>query len=295
MVTKNVIYFILKGEFNLIMSEIIKLRTGIMSTEEIAKWFGVSYGHFRKKHIKDKKLKELSIYCDYEVRPHKGFYIKKIYNIDIYLFLPFIEERMKYATERLNNWLPEKVIDSYKAISRYSLDKSDTMPAVNYIDIDTGVVYDLKTTQQKTISSFARIVAKASEEDYGKPSKGINGGGKKGWCEIIDCRAHSDGISTFDYDFIDDEDREEVSKCWDNLAKAKKTKEMLKELHDAIDDEAQLTTDDLIDLVKDWDDSLYVRFIYNPMKDYFAKKYPGEEWIYARATLRHDWEEESAF
>lgn len=277
------------------MSEIIKLRTGIMSTEEIAKWFGVSYGHFRKKHIKDKKLKELSIYCDYEVRPHKGFYIKKIYNIDIYPFLPFIEERMKYATERLNNWLPEKVIDSYKSISRYSLDKSDTMPEVNYIDIDTGVVYDMKTTQQKTISSFARIVAKASEEDYGKPSKGINGGGKKGWCEIIDCRAHSDGISTFDYDFIDDEDREEVSKCWDNLAKAKKTKEMLKELHDAIDDDAQLTTDDLIDLVKDWDDSLYVRFIYNPMKDYFAKKYPGEEWIYARATLRHDWEEESAF
>lgn len=268
---------------------------GIMSTEEIAKWFGISYGHFRKKQIKDKKLKELSIYCDYEVRPHKGLYIKKIYNIDIYPFLPFIEERMKYAAQRLNNWLPEKVIDSYKSISRYSIDESDTMPMVNYIDIDTGVVYDMKTTQQKTISSFARIVAKASEEDYGKPSQGINGGGKKGWCEIIDCRAHSDGISTFDYDFIDDEDREEVSKCWDNLAKAKKTKEMLKELHDAIDDEAQLTTDDLIDLVKDWDDSLYVRFIYGPMKNYFAKKYPGEGWIYARATLRHDWEEESAF
>lgn len=295
MVTKIVIYFILKGEFNFAMPEIIKLRTGIMSTEEIAKWFGISYGHFRKKQIKDKKLKELSIYCDYEVRPHKGLYIKKIYNIDIYPFLPFIEERMRYATERLNSWLPEKVIDSYKSISRYSIDESNTMPTVNYIDIDTGTVYDMKTTQQKTISSFARIVAKASEEDYGKPSQGINGGGKKGWCEIIDCRAHSDGISTFDYDFIDDEDREEVSKCWDNLAKAKKTKEMLKELHDAIDDEAQLTTDDLIDLVRDWDDSLYVRFIYNPMKDYFAKKYPEEGWIYARATLRHDWEEESAF
>lgn len=277
------------------MKEIVHLRLGYMDTQEIAHWFGLSYDYFKHKKVKEPRLKELALYCDFEVRPRKGLYIKKIYNIDIYPFLPFIEERMKYATERLNNWLPEKVIDSYKSISRYSIDESDTMPTVNYVDIDTGIVYDMKTTQQKTISSFARIVAKASEEDYGKPSKGINGGGKKGWCEIIDCRAHSDGISTFDYDFIDDEDRQEVSKCWDNLAKAKKTKEMLKELHDAIDDEAQLTTDDLIDLVKDWDDSLYVRFIYGPMKNYFAKKYPGEGWIYARATLRHDWEEESAF
>ena len=275
--------------------DITRLRLGYMETKEIASWFGLSYKYFSRKAVKEPRLKELERYCDFELRPRKGFYIKKIYGIDIYPFLPFIKERMEFANKRLSEWAAETVIDSYKAISRYSLDESDTMPQVPMINTDTGEAYDLKTTQQKTISSFARIVAKASEEDYGKPSKGINGGGKKGWCEIIDCRAHSDGISTFDYDFIDDEDREEVSKCWDNLAKAKKTKEMLKELHDAIDDEAELTTDDLIDLVKDWDDSLYVRFIYNPMKDYFAKKYPEEEWIYARATLRHDWEEESAF
>lgn len=262
-----------------------------MSLEEIAKWFGVSYGHFRKRQIKDKKLKELSIYCDYEIRPYKGLYIKKIYDIDIYPFLPFIEERMKYAAQRLNNWIPEKVIDSYKAISRYSIEESNTMPQVSMIDSSTGEMYDIKETQRRTISSFARIVAKASEEDYGKPSERMNGKGKKGWCEIIDCRAHSDGISTFDYDFIDEEDKKEVSKCWENLAKAKKTKEMLKVLHDAIDDETQLTTDDLVELIKDWDDSLYVRFVYNPMKDYFAEKYPGGDWIYARATLRHEWEE----
>lgn len=83
-----------------------KLRLGKMTSKELAEWFGVSYGYFKKKDASVKKYEELKLFCDYEKK--YGFVnIKEIY----------ISEYIKNYDEQIaKNYLKEvcknnKVID----------------------------------------------------------------------------------------------------------------------------------------------------------------------------------------
>lgn len=56
--------------------KIMQLKTGFISTKELAQWMNMSYSGFRKNS--DKKLNILKSYCDYE-KVHGGVNIKEIY------------------------------------------------------------------------------------------------------------------------------------------------------------------------------------------------------------------------
>lgn len=58
------------------------LTLGKIKSEDLAKWFGISYNYYRRKPNKEKLLEELKDYADYE-EVYGGVEIKKIY-IDIY-------------------------------------------------------------------------------------------------------------------------------------------------------------------------------------------------------------------
>ena len=57
----------------------MKLKIGIMSNKELAEWFGISPSSLS--HDKERKIKELSAYADFELigKKTKKINIKKIY------------------------------------------------------------------------------------------------------------------------------------------------------------------------------------------------------------------------
>ena len=61
------------------MQDQMKLKLGKMTTKELAKWFGISYGSFRV--TKENKLEELKLYCEFE-EVYGGVDIKEIYDED---------------------------------------------------------------------------------------------------------------------------------------------------------------------------------------------------------------------
>ena len=58
----------------------MKLKTGKMTSKELAQWFGVSYGHYR--NVTKKFLKALELYCDFEP-VYGGIIISKVH-IEVY-------------------------------------------------------------------------------------------------------------------------------------------------------------------------------------------------------------------
>lgn len=268
------------------------LLIGFMKFETVAKWFGISYSYFKHKTVKEKKLKELTLYCDYSIA-RGGVEITKIY-VDTYPYIGVNAKRVPLIPEKLTNWKSNE-INTYSYIADSIIEETDTRPTVPRLNRKQEIM-TMEETIRKDIHSFAQIVSKASVDDYGKASDGINGGGKKGWCEFIECRARRGENVCYDFVPLDEEDLKYLEQCWDNRMKAKKTKQTLKNVSERLKTDDELTKEQVYSMMQDWENSTYGVYIYRPMRDYLTNKYnDGEEWVYSQATLRHDWEEESVF
>ena len=269
-----------------------ELTLGHMDSKDIAEWFGISYDYYRKTKTKTKKLKELELYCDF-TRESRGITITRIY-VSVYPYIGVNIKRNKLLPQKQEEWKGQ-TINTNTNIADLIIIESDTRPTVPKLNKKDEVM-TMEETIQRDIHSYAQIVGIASIEDYGKPEDGINGGGKKGWCEFIECRARKREYTSYNFIPLDKEDIDYLESCWDDRLRATKTRQTLKNVSQRIKEDDELSKDEVFGLMKEWENSTYGKYIYGPMRDYLSDKYGDGEWIYARATLRHNWEEEeSAF
>ena len=165
------------------MQDQMKLKLGKMTTKELAKWFGISYGSFRV--TKENKLEELKLYCEFE-EVYGGVDIKEIYD----------EDNLVYVKSNRKNY--ELVKSSFD--EEWNKDGIDTCSNVAF------KIYD-KHNNELTIgeNTTYNYVLRARNELYGVPFISL---GELGSCVYLWCKKEMLDDGTIVYtQFSDEEDK----------------------------------------------------------------------------------------
>ena len=160
-----------------------QLKLGKIKTKELADWFGISYGSFRV--VKQQKLEELKLYCDFE-EIYGGVNILKIYD----------NSNLEYIKESKKNY--ELVKTSFS--EEWNEDGIDTCSNV------AVKIYDKHKNELTVLDNTTyNYVRKARNELFGIP---FLDAGELGSCVYLWCKKEQLADGTIIYtQFTDEEDK----------------------------------------------------------------------------------------
>ena len=144
-----------------------ELRLGKVKSQELAKWFGMSYGSFRVN--KQSKLEELKLYCDF-VEVYGGINITNIYDY--------------------NNVVYHKATRKNYEIVKSSFDEEWDKSGIDTCSNVAIKIYNKHKNELTVVDTTAyNYVIQVRNELYGKPFENI---GSLGDCIYLWCRKEYD-------------------------------------------------------------------------------------------------------
>jgi hypothetical protein len=156
----------------------MELKLGKMTTQELADWFGISYGSFR--NVKKKKLEELTEFCFFE-EIRGGINITAIIN-------------------------PVYVKNSQKIREIYEQGFEELRQPIDTVSNINEKIYDKYYEQLPTLSSAAsgyRYAIEVRNANYGVPFKDV---GSLGRCYYLWCKVEKQNDQDYYIQFTEEEE-----------------------------------------------------------------------------------------
>ena len=154
------------------------LRLGIMKTQELAEWMGISYSTFKKK--KKEKLQELTNFCNFE-EVYGGVNIIQIY---------------EYKYNKLGSFSKQTIVKNLPQV--WSQDGLDTCKRV-------GEEIRLKNNLPIASGTASKYAGVGRTKWFGKPYNDIEG--SLGRCNYILCKTEGEGANTRYIRFTQEEEK----------------------------------------------------------------------------------------
>lgn len=260
----------------------------LMTNAKMANWFGVSEAAYIRR--RKQKLEELALFADFEYIPYKGVYIKEVYYPEYSKNQDRFTEKAKDTVDKTHTG---HSLISYSSNSYWAMQASDTVPDKPKPYRGSTQLKSLHDTVVSSIRYRNKITSKISKELYGDPRQRMNDRtGSKGWCEYIWCRGIKGDYVCEEFDFMDEEDIEFADKCWDDFTNNRKTKAVMRRTYEILAEDEEFNAEEVLETMKTEYDSVFKDVVYDRMREYFSHKY-NRPWIYVRAILLHDWDEET--